>query len=171
MHKLLSFLVISVMSSGVVFAQVNTDALSASREAFWKQIDTTTEWGSWLVIEVKPYLDKMSEAMVTTTLPTTQIDVTGLSPEEILKKVNAGFVDYYKAMQNIIPPTELKAYHTKILEFYAEVTKVIPANHQQALQSDAIMKKLVDEATQDLAQVFIRHGVPQDIIAEFTKIP
>lgn len=168
MHRLLSSLVVAVLLCGIASAQENSLVLDTKKaaEAFWKKVDTTTQWGQWMVNVYKPYSDRMSDVMLGAI---SQIDPTGLSPEELLNKVKARYEEEYKSIQNIAPPEELKAYHAKILELFAATSKSFPTNPQQAVESQAMTKKLGDEAIQELVTVLTSQGVPQDIIAEFTK--
>ena len=157
----LLFFVVVIMG-GIAFAQ-GTSVEPSKEQIFWEQIDITSEWGKWFKSTIKPYFEKMSEVATTYIFPAIEIDITGLSPDEIMKKVNAGYVDYYKAIQSIIPSLELKAYHSKIVELFAETTKTGP------MRNEELINKLGAEANQELVQVFTQHGVPQKIIDEFTK--
>ena len=180
MNKLSLGLVSILLFGGVAAAQMNTGVPDINQmkamqqqaeEAFWKKVDASTGWGAWLINVYKPYSDKMSEALMTTVMPTTQIDPTGLSPQELIKKVNEGHADYVKAIQNITPPEELKAYHARVIELYVAMSENVPSNHQEALEIEAKTNKLGDAVTQELGDVLTRQGVPQVIIAEFTKTP
>jgi len=166
MYKLLFSLLLIVTLGGPVFAQeMNIELIEESD--FWSQdVDTTTIWGKWLVETVKPYWDELSEGMENYILPTTEIDITGLSPEEIIKQVNLGYVDYYKAIQEITPPPELKKYHEIIVEVYAVTSNMIAFHPEK----NELLNKLSSEANQELSRVFSRHGVPQNIIDVFISI-
>jgi len=166
MRRLLFFL-IAVMVSTNAFAQTQT--AGQVDDTFWKEkVDTSTDWGKWLT-SLKPYWDKFGEATTEMSLSATHINPIGLTPQEMLVKVNAGYVVYYKAIQKITPPEELKNYHAIILNEFAEIAQKVPTNQQQAQQIEAIIEKSNNEATKELVQVFIHHGVPQNIIDEFTK--
>jgi hypothetical protein len=171
MPKLFIFLVAGMLACGAAFAQGGAGALDANpaAEAFYNKIDTTTEWGQWLVGVFKPYADKMAAEALTTILPATQIDPAGLSQEELLKKVSAGYAEYHKAIQRITPPEELRAYHMKITDVYAEISKNLPAGPEQALELEVKLKILYDEAVQEIIRVLKSHGVPEDVIAEFAQ--
>lgn len=173
MPKLFIFLVAGMLASGAAFAQGGSGALdstpAAEAEAFYNRIDTTTEWGQWLVGVFKPYADKMAAEALTTILPATQIDPAGLSREELMRKVTAGYAEYHKAIQRITPPEELKAYHMKIMDVYAEISKNLPANPEQALDLEVTIKKLYDEAMREIENVLKTRGVPPEVIEEFTK--
>jgi hypothetical protein len=152
-------LVFSLMLSGVVLAQVSQDELTAKKEAYWKTIDTTTSWGKWLSTEFRPYQDKVSQAMQVLLAPG-----NGNAQEGRLRSGRC-----FEALQKIAPPAELKKFHAKQLALYAFVSKNIPANTQEAIRQGAVIKKLNEESSQELANVLARHGVPQGVIDGFTK--
>jgi hypothetical protein len=57
----------------------------------------------------------------------------------------------------------------KIAEVYAEISKNLPANPEQALDLEVTIKKLYDEAMQEIENVLRIRGVPPEVIEEFTK--
>ncbi len=171
------FLVFAFMTvlAGASFAQESVGSIETIRAqaaeaetAFWKKVDASTDWGKWLV-EVKPYWDKISEATMVAAASAAGFDPTGMSEQAAAAKGNEIALVFYKALQGITPPEELKVYHAKIMATYAELTKSVPADHEQLLQKEEATKKLSNDAVQELAQVLSRHQVPQDIIEEFMK--
>lgn len=160
-----------IMAGGAAFAQGGPGVPDANlaAEAFYNKIDTTTEWGKWMVGVFKPYADKLTAEALVTIFPVTQIDPTGLSREELMKKVTAGYADYYNALQKITPPEELKAYHSKISELYVVISKNIPMTPEQSLDMEITIKKLYEEAMQEIVNVLKSRGVPPDVIEEFTE--
>lgn len=153
-----------MLTGGISFAQ-ETKVEPNKQQVFWEQnIDTSTEWGKWLTATYKPYLEKLQEALAKFILPLTKLDMTGLSADEIKKKNEAAQSDYYKAIQDITPPPELKAYHSKMLEIFAEKIKTTVPNEE-------LINKLIEEDYQELMRVFMQHGVPQETIDMFGKRP
>jgi hypothetical protein len=167
MKQLVFLLSVMIMTGGISSAQ-ETRVESNQLQVFWEQnIDTTTEWGKWLTATYKPYLEKQQEALARYLLPLTKLNMTDmpeLSADEIQKKTNQAQSDYYKAIQSITPPPELRAYHSKMLEIFAEKIKATPPKEE-------LIDKLLVETSQELVQVFMQHGVPQKIIDKFTKKP
>ncbi|MCK5014612.1 MAG: hypothetical protein KAS66_12400 [Candidatus Omnitrophica bacterium] len=167
MRRLMLVLFLAVMLGGMAFAQ-GVDIESKNEVDFWEQnVDATTEWGEWLNETVKLYLEKLSETAETYISPITEADITELSPDEIMEKVTANYVDYYKAIQDITPPLDLKVYHSKIVELFAETVK----NIKGPIKNEELISKLGAEAAQEMERVLNQHGVPQKIIDEFVNYP
>lgn len=159
MRKILISLVLGIMLCSNVFAQMNS-----SNHGFSKKVDITTEAGKWMVDVYLPYADKVMQAASRTVLRAQQMDMTSRVTDDLLVKFEVGDADYNKAMQNIAPPEELKVYHEKYLHVLDEMINSSPKNIQQAMANETKITKLYDEAIQEIASVFRRHGVPDDII-------
>jgi hypothetical protein len=172
MLRVLASLVIAVMLCSVACSQESAGALAVrqSEEAFWTSIDAGTEGGKWLIEVFKPYADQLTQAVITTQLSEKRADQTGLSEEEIAKNVKAGNEEYSAALQDITPPEELKAYHAKIREVYAEIAK-LPPYDQQTPESTAAITKLGLEARDEIVRVFALHNVPKEVVDQFANLP
>jgi len=158
MKRILCSFIIVLILCGVSSAQ---ESMDERLQAFWEQkVDTTTAWGQWLTATYKPYIEALFEAIQ----PLRKLDLKGLSPDEIKKKTNEAQVEYYKALQDITPPDELKAYHMKMLELIGELSK-----GKLSTEIPEFTDNLTEEMKRELEQVFLRHGVPQEIIDELDK--
>jgi hypothetical protein len=166
MGKFLMVLILSLMLSSVASAQVSKDELAARKEAYWKTIDTKTPWGQWLSTVFKPYQDQVAEAV----LALASAPTTGRTPEDVMNENRLRYAKCFEALQKITPPAELKKFHTQQLALYAFVSKNIPANAEEAVRQNLVIKKITGEFTQELARVFASHGVPQNVIDDFTKV-
>lgn len=155
MKKILFSFIIVLLLCGVSLAQA---PMGQRWQAFWEQeVDATTDWGQWLTVVYKPYLEELFEALQ----PLRSLDLTGLSADEMKKKTNDVSIAYYKALQAMTAPDELKAYHLKMLEVFGELTK-----EKKSTEMFEYTDQLKAEMAQELASIFLRHGVPQKIIDE-----
>ena len=163
--KKLIFLLIFMMVSGISTAENFWGASNEEKGFSWNDYkNASTEWGKWLYT-IKPYWDKMAEASkVSASLITTEVLLNSTRTERE-KKFYESDVSYYKEIQNIIPPPELKKYHLKKLELQGEKLEsdVGRYNKEQFI-------KLQDEVSQELERVLKEHKVPQEIIDNFTKL-
>jgi len=160
-------LVLSFLLSSAALAQVNKEELAAKREAYWKTIDTTTAWGKCLSTEFRPYHEQVSDAVLLLAAPEA---TAGRTPEDLMKENRLRYAQCFEALQKITPPAELKKFHTQQMALYAFVSKNIPTNTEEAMRQSAVIKNLTNAFMQELARVFARHGVPQNVIDEFTKM-
>jgi hypothetical protein len=159
------FLLLFAVVGGISFAADKAVPSNDTKVFSWDQYkDSATEWGKWLY-GTKPYWDRMVEGAEIHLKPMISNDMAGASEEEFAKKVNAGYRAYYKAIQNISPPSDLAAYHSKIVELFAQMAK----GDVQTLENDETIKRLGAEAMQELRRVFEQHGVPQATIDEFAS--
>jgi len=181
MKKLLVFLIV-IMLGGNAFAQTSNtsrmEAIFAAKEAFWNKVDTTTNWGKYLM-STKPYWDKIIEADRKNAISiiqngdaeellVTQGRMIDINEEETKRR--SLMEDYHKAIQSIIPPDELKAMHAIKVEGSALAAKSTPTGNKQIDdQVLAELKKLAGKERNELNKVFKQHGVPQNIIDGFLK--
>ncbi len=170
MKRLLVFLFLIAMMGGHCFAQT-TSVDSTKDQNFWeREIDSNAEWGKWLKSFIKPYWDNLSEATgnyrnFLSSIITEKDDMKNLLPEQIIEKMHEREMNYCKVLQSITPPSELAAYHDKILTLCFEATK----DSTQKETFELLSNKLGKEAHQELERIFTKHNVPQKIIDKFTK--
>ncbi len=171
MKKLLFFL-IALTIGGHAWAQSQAsdpiEQIRSSSNAFWeKKVDTTTDWGKWLMT-TRPYWDKIIEVETKNASSLMQIGSgTAPSSDDTLKQFSAVMADFYKEMQGITPPEELKVFHSIVLEQTGKMAKIDTG--EQARQAAAEQEALGNQAQKELEGAFKRHGVPQEIIDGFLK--
>ncbi len=163
MNKGLLFLMLMFVG-GLAFAQ------PASVESkLWEQVDPAAEWGKWVQETVKPYWDQMNETSKSfVTDPMSKLD-KNLSADAIAEKAREQLIAYIKGLEAIDPPSELSAYHAKIIELSSESAKFSP---KELVQNQELMNKLdalSEEANAELTKVFEGHAVPKKTIDAFIE--
>ena len=157
-----------VMTGGNVFAQGMSAEMDKEPVQWTQNIDTKTEWGKWFKDVIKPYWHKIREANKILMLSSFQsAKEVNLSPEASFKAQMVPLVNYCKALQNIVPPTELKIYHSELIEICEKESA--SGSSQEFKQVAKFTDNLSAEANQEIVQVFTKHNMPQKIIDQLTK--
>ncbi len=163
MKKILFFIFLIAICGNVLAQGANTDPFQ-SQTSFWAQdVDVSTTWGQWLANTIKPYFDHITEILKTQ--KNIKFD-PNISTNELLEKAKEGQTNVYKALRDLTPPEDLKAYHSSLVKQYKEITKPTP---QQLFDMGAMnmASKLSGECDQEITKVFKQHGVPQETIDKF----
>ena len=118
MRRWLFVLFFVVAMSVSVFAQSITpdpDSMNFDPVSWNQDVDPKTEWGRWLINDVKPYWDKIVFS-IKSDAQRLNTDAQAHNEMPTFKVVEESHDEYCKDLGVIVPPPELDAFHSKFLE-------------------------------------------------------
>ena len=166
-NKICVFLACLAVTAGAARAEtLVSGGETTTKTIVTGEVNTALPWGRWISEVYMPYSNELGRAILDIARAAGKVQMTGKSTDDALEDITVVLNQSLTKMENIKPPVELKAYHNKIVQLYKET---INTDASEPAKSQIMKRQLTREADAALKTVFERHGVPENVIANFVK--